>query len=421
MSLKFIRTRILKDLGVLLSGSFIAQIIPLLLQPVLKTIYEPEVFGVYEVFFRTGSLLFIIFTLRYEVSLFYPRTLDTTKKLVAMITVISLFFLIITELIFVIGDQGVSNMLELPFGYNYVLYLIPLAAFSYAIFRVWTNYYISREFLKKLNFAKVSRRITEGSLQVIIGLLGKSYGLLLGDLIGVLGTACYMMKKEGIRLKYLFDFKGHFSSMKKYIDIPKYGLFPDLLNTFTDGILVFLVVKEFTFQEAGYLELALKILIVPTALLVSNMGPLIVQRITKAINHNESFFKDLNTIFIILAVVAAMFIGSIFLFGESVFNLLFSNEWSESFDYVKILVVYAAVQLIVAPFGQILIAFKKFGLDAFWKIFKFLGLSILFFIDFESVESLLKTFTVVASLVYFFYAMLIFLVVKKYLLEKVKS
>ena len=64
--ISLLKKDIFKDLSFLMGGTFIAQLIPILLQPVLKRLFTVEEFGVFDIYFRSVGLLAIVFSLKYE-------------------------------------------------------------------------------------------------------------------------------------------------------------------------------------------------------------------------------------------------------------------------------------------------------------------------------------------------------------------
>ncbi len=63
-----------KNFSVLSIGAIAANLIPLILQPFLKSLYTPEVFGYFEIYYRIFSIFVIFFSLRYDYLIFSAKS-----------------------------------------------------------------------------------------------------------------------------------------------------------------------------------------------------------------------------------------------------------------------------------------------------------------------------------------------------------
>jgi hypothetical protein len=65
----------------LVTGTGLAQIIPLAITPILARIYSPEQFGVFALFIAVASSLSVVATGRYELAIMLPRKdVDAASK-----------------------------------------------------------------------------------------------------------------------------------------------------------------------------------------------------------------------------------------------------------------------------------------------------------------------------------------------------
>jgi O-antigen/teichoic acid export membrane protein len=62
-----------RDVGKLVSGTLVAQIIGFLAYPVITRLFAPSVYGTFAVFLSLVSIITIISCLRYEQAIFLPK------------------------------------------------------------------------------------------------------------------------------------------------------------------------------------------------------------------------------------------------------------------------------------------------------------------------------------------------------------
>ena len=88
MNLKFLRKfkigKFAKNVLTLLTGSTIAQAIPIAVSPILTRLYTPEDFGILALFLAIVSFIAIVFTGQYESAIILPEKYED---------VINIFFL----------------------------------------------------------------------------------------------------------------------------------------------------------------------------------------------------------------------------------------------------------------------------------------------------------------------------------------
>ena len=85
-----------KNVLKLISGTTLAQLIPVLVSPILTRIYSPQDFGLFALFITISAILNVLSTLRYDNVLILPRdNIDGRRVLILSICVTSFVALII--------------------------------------------------------------------------------------------------------------------------------------------------------------------------------------------------------------------------------------------------------------------------------------------------------------------------------------
>jgi len=344
-----------KDLSFLMGGTFIAQLIPILLQPVLKRLFTVEEFGVFDIYFRSVGLLAIIFSLKYEKAIILCKSKSDSVSIYIGIIFLGLVSFIITELIlFILGSFGV-NILGIQEGYSLIVYLVPFSALFFSINLASQLMFIRQKRFMASSSLKIYRRASEGLIQSGSGFFGQFGGLPLGEAIGNFTAALAGMlrlRKElwsHMPTNLLASIK---KNARNYSEFPKYAFISNLLNTFVLSALTFQIFAKFSIQEVGYAELT--------------------QR------------------------------------------MLTGQRWDVSGIYAKSLILSASLLLIISPLGQILIALHKIKTNSYWELGKFLVIASLFLIEFESIGSYLKIYNLLLVLIYFSYLVIILTHIIKY-------
>ncbi len=400
-----------------MGGTFIAQLIPILLQPLLKRLFTVEEFGVFDLYFRSVGLLAIIFSLRYEKAIILCKNRSDSATIYTGIIILGFAFFLLTELVlFILNSFGIE-LLNMPEEYSLIVYLIPLSALFFSINMASQFMFIRQKRFWASSTQKIYRRSTEGLVQAGSGLSGFFWGLPLGEAIGNFSAATigmFRLNRE-VRKNLPSDL---FSRIKKvavsYSDFPKYALGSNLLNTFVLSALTFQIFAKFTIEEVGYAELTQRMLTVPSALIGISMGQIILQRFSAAFNEKSSVIKMFKTLLVFGTALAIPFFSIIYFWGPEIFGWVFGKEWIVSGIYAKSLIVSTSVFFVISPLGQILIALHKIKTNSYWEIGKFSLIISLFIIRFDTIHEYLRIYNLLVILVYAAYLIIIVFTIIKY-------
>ena len=405
-----------KDVFILSAGILLAQVIPLALQPFLKRTFTPEDFGTYDVFLKSFSILVALSSLKYENAILLPKKDTESKHLVYLSLIIStLICLVLFILIFVFRDVITARLKGFTF---FAMLLLPISVFSYSLFNIFNMYLIRRQKFLLSSSSKISRRFSEGLIQLLFGYLKNPNGLLIEDVLGNVVQGIFSFWKVSLitPLKYLSVRKLK-KVLYEYRELPIFTLAPNILNTFVLGSLTFLVLSKFDIKEVGYLEFTQKILSIPAVFISIAISQVVFQRVTQRINRNEKILPLLLSVITILIVFSGLFILVIQFFGEEIFVWIGGEGWENSGRYAQILVYGSAVMLIFSPLGKVLIALKKFKINSLWEVTKFAVIVLLFYIDGISISMYLELYTWIIIIFYLIYGVIIIYMSYKYQIE----
>lgn len=402
-----------KDVFILSAGVIIAQMIPFLLQPFLKRTFSPEEFGTYDVYLRSFSILVAFSCLKYENAILLPKKDSSAKHLIylCLISCTSFFFIF-----FVLGlffSEAIAAKFE---GFTLIaLILLPFTVLFYSIFNVFNMYLIRREKFVLSSTNKIARRVSEGVVQLILGLLNNRNGLLIGDVAGnfVQGAFSFWKVWRITSMKY-FSTRRLKQVFYEYRELPIYTLIPNVLNIFVLGSLTFLVLTKFDLKEVGYLEFTQKILSIPSVFISISISQVIFQRTSSLINKKQRIIPLILSAISILTGLSILFVLIIEIFGPQLYLLIGGSGWESSSDYAKILVYASAIMLIFSPMGKVLIALKKFKINSLWELGKFVAIIMLFFVDGYTLPQYLKIYTFILIVFYIIYGVLILYQSRKY-------
>ncbi len=409
-----LKSPIVKNLSILVSGTAIAQLFVIGFQSVLRRIYSPADFGAFAVYMSVVGILATVSSLRYEQTILLPEKRIDSIKLFKLSAILALVFSVLSFLIFLLFQNIFIEWLNFPRAYVSWFLVIPLTIFVFNVSQA-LNFFLIREKRFSLSSSnKVIRRTGEGITQSALGYLGKSFGLVVGDLIGQTLIIIRTLFKNSVSFKGNFKYIEYLEIAKRYKAFPLKNGLPSLFNAFSLLLPVIILNRLFNEQITGYFDLARMVLIIPLSLVTASLSQVLLQRFTERRNFNQSIKKEALGTFASLLVFALAFGIIIQFFGEALFKFVFGNQWGASGIYASILVWAFAFKFVVSPFNICFTAFEKIGILSLWQTIYFLLILLLNWLPFNTIEEFLYTYLAIEIISYSIVALFNVALIAKY-------
>src|ERR1039457_211590 len=124
---------LIRNVFTLTSGITIAQMIPILLQPLLRRLFTPAEFGAYAIFLSIIEIVVSIGTLRYEVAIVLPKKDVLAANLLGLSLIISFAINALVLIGVLFFQKALANAVKFPPKFAYWLYFIPLVTVLFCI------------------------------------------------------------------------------------------------------------------------------------------------------------------------------------------------------------------------------------------------------------------------------------------------
>jgi O-antigen/teichoic acid export membrane protein len=417
-NLKYIlKSELLKSASILISGTVVAQLISIMLQPFLRRFFSPESFGIYSVYLSLIGIVTVISSLRFDDAIVLPKTDKESANVLSLSLIFNLLFNLLLFITVTLFGNNILLFLNLPSSFPVrILYIIPLGAFLYNTYQCLNYWLIRKQKFYSVSVNKLLRRGSEGFSQVGFAFAKLNNGLIYSDIIGqtvnVL-TVIFQTFRNGLtfnsvsitRLKYVF---------KKYKDFPKFNLVPAFMSTCSFLLPPIFINKFFSSESAGFFDLAKLLLSVPLALVATSFSSVLLQRVSDKFNRRESFIAELKPVIAIVCIISLIEVLTIILFGESLFRFIFGNTWVFSGKISKILVWSFTFNFIVSTFTTIFVSMRRIRTYSLYQLFYFIAiLCLLFFKSLNFVE-FLRIYVIIEVLCYVVLTAIIIFIITGY-------
>lgn len=405
------KSEIIRNSSTLISGTVLAQLIPILLQPVLRRIYSPDIFGVYSVYLSALGILIVISSFKYELAIILPKKDKEAANILMLSSFINFIFNVFLLIIIVLYKEKIALFLNISTELSFYLYFIPLGTFLFNFYQSLNLWLTRKDKFLSISKNKLIRRGVEGVTQVSFKIIKSTSGLLVGDILGHLAHVANGVRQiasSGFSLKLLSITKLKYVS-KKYAVYPKFNMIPSFMSACSYLLPVIFINKFYTAVETGYFDLSKLVLSIPLALIATSISNVLLQSITKRYQQNKSIILDLYPIMILIFIIALVEIIIIFFFGEKLFSFLFGMEWSISGQISEILVWAYAFNFFTASFSSVYIALKRIKLLSAWQTIYFISVFSLIlvrnypFFDFIKIFTTVQLISCIVSIIFMAY------------------
>ena len=335
----------------LMTGTTIAQAIPIAISPILTRIYTPEDFGFFALYIGIAIILSVFVSGRYELAIILPEKDEDAFHLMilsfVLTTIISLCILIIILFFSMDIAKFLGNM-----NIEYWLYFIPLTLFLTGIYQnliYWSN---RKKYYKRLAFNKVIQSATGASGNILLGLNNIGGGLIFSNIFGQ-GIATFILGKKVFKNDNLnrrdIELTKLLLIARKYIDFPKYSIPSDLFTVLNAQLVIFFMAKYFSLASVGFFSFVLRIVAIPSSVISSSIGDVFRQEASVQYIKNREcsivYLDTLKKLFFLSLVPFVVFA----IYSPVLFGFIFGEKWIIAGEYAQLLTPMFFFQFISSP------------------------------------------------------------------------
>lgn len=368
-----------------MTGTGLAQAIPIAISPILTRIYSPEEFGVFALYMAIASILTVLVTGRYEMAILLPKKDRDAMNLVALSVMLSFFVSMILLIVVTIFNNQLISLMGVP-ELSMWLYWVPASTFLMGIYQS-LNYWSNRKsHYRRLAVSRVVQSSSTGTAQLAgafnnIGTSGLVGGQLIGQTLStaVLGGLIYKEDKEHItKVKKIRII----ALARKYINFPKYLIVAHGFNTASGQMPTFLLSSLFNTAAAGFFMLTQRVMGAPMTLVASAIGDVFRQEASYAYVNTggckDIYIKTFKRLLYISILPSIAF----FFIAPDLFALIFGEKWRVAGEYAQILTPMYFFRFIVSPISQVSTIAERQVIDLFWQIILFIMVVLSFVLGF---------------------------------------
>lgn len=364
------QSRYARNVITLMTGTGLAQAIPIAISPILTRLYTPEDFGIFAMFMAIASIASVLVTGRYELAIMLPKSDRDAFHIVALSVALSFLISAFLLLLVVVFNSQITSLLGTPEISNW-LYWGPVSTLLMGIYTS-LNYWSNRKSqYRRLAISRVVQTASSSVQQLAAGLmksgpLGLVGGQLTGQLLATSVMATLIYREDNTHIK-----KIHLNRLlvvgKKYINYPKFMIPGQLMNIISDSLPLFLLSTLFSPAIGGFYSLSQRVLIAPTVLIGGAIGDVYRSDASKMYRENGNCLFIYNKTFIRLCLISVIFVSPVFFYGDVIFGFVFGENWREAGEIASIVSIMILFQSISSPLSHTVLFANLQKIDLIWQ------------------------------------------------------
>ncbi len=408
-----------KNVLTLMTGTTIAQAIPIAISPILTRIYTPEDFGVFALFIAITAIFGSIANGRYELAIMLPKKDEDAINIFALGFIITCFISLILLILVLVFNDYFTKLLgneEISFW----LYFVPIAVFFTGIWNILNYFNNRRKQYKDLRNSTIIKSIVLAAIQLSVGFLKSGVtGLISGQIISQLFANTKLLKniiKDKLFISKISRIR-MLALLKKYKKFPMYSLPSTLADTSSQQLPYLVIPTIFSLTISGYFSFAKKIINLPSSLISSSISQVFYQSMVNAKNERYRLeillFKTLKKL-VLIALPTTLFL---YFSTPYIFPFVFGENWTISGEIAQYLSLIFFITFIVSPLSISFSVTMELEKIALWQ-YSYLVTTCLLFLFFMLYEydfiTFLIFFVIHEYILYIIYLYMIIQTVKKY-------
>jgi len=392
-----------------MTGTTIAQAIPIAITPILARLYAPEDFGILALFIAITSILGSVANGRYELTIMLTKKDEDTINVAALSFLIALCFSIVLLISILFFNKQIADLLNNQ-GISVWLYFVPFVVLFIGLSQILNYLNLQKKLYKDITKTKLFKTTAMSTVQLGFSFIKSgAMGLIMGQIISHI-ISNYLLLKN-IQQKY--DLKKIKVTQikrlaKRFINFPKFSLPAALANNLESNLINFFSSIFFSIKTLGFYYLAQIFLSIPSALVGSSIAQVFFKEASEEKKKTGKCIVTFNKTLVKLILISLVFFGIFLFIAEDLFSLVFGENWRIAGTYSKYLIPIFAVRFVVSSLSPVDTIMQKQNFYLFFNIVLLTTtLFVLFFAHSQEFTNFLKIYSSSILLLYLFYGFIL--------------
>ncbi len=339
----------------LMTGTTIAQAIPLAISPILTRLYTPEDFGVFALFLSLVAVFTPIGSARYEQAILLSKNNEDAISVFALGFTILSAVCIVLLLCIVLFHTFIMGFLENS-ELEIWIYCVPVTVFFVGLFNLLNYLNNKKKYYNDMARASVLKSIVLAIVQVVVGFVQEgASGLISGQVFSQFFANIKLAKNIFSRKSFgtMFKKRELLQTAKEYSDFPRYQIPQVFLNTMTFNLPVFVFASFFSALVTGFYSFAIRVVLTPMMIISTSSAKVYNEKLVELIQKGEDAYRFTLSFLRALSLKVVIMLIVVVIFAPDIFSFIFGDDWEEVGVYTRLLAPWLFLNVIVSTVAYI--------------------------------------------------------------------
>lgn len=371
--------RIVKSAAIVAGGTVAAQMISMLISPVLTRLYSPSAMGLLGIFLSVISILSSLTSLAYGLAIALPSENRKAIALLRLSIKINFWVTLTIALAYYFFSGHITDFLRLQ-ELGMWLWLMPVIVFLTGLRLPSYQWLIRQKNFKLIGKLSVFQALLSSALNITGGLLWpNAVTLVITFSVGHLVYDCWLLRYINREIRELckddqFDMAREVRLVaSEYSDFAFYRAPQIFLNSIAHSLPMLAFGALFEPSIAGFYSIGNRVLQLPSALVTQSLGTVLLPELAHTVRTQGNLQKQILKSTILLALVGVIPFGLILLQGPGLFSLVFGDSWRVAGVYASWLTLQLFCGFINVPAVQALALTKSQAFLLGWEVATTMG------------------------------------------------
>lgn len=342
-------------------GTVLAQMINIVVQPILTRVFPAETLGIYTYLISLATMIIPVASLKLDMLIVSEPNEKEAQYITDACIIINILISLIYAIVIIVGYQVSDNNIFNKYGI--IIYVVPVLVFTNGLRFLFISYLNRYKEYKTISIIAIIREAIRAVIQVGAGFLSLGvFSLSMGYAVSPLFGLNIQMRN------YLKELKERPRiNLKKFKEIvlekgKRQILFlvpAQLINSFSASLVTISITALFSAKILGYYSAGVRILDIPIVFITSNVSKVCYQRISENVANKKPVLRTLMSVIIVLSAVSIMGFGTLYVIAPRLSEIVFGQGYRVAGEYIRCLCVMYAVRLVATSFAGVYTVFRK--------------------------------------------------------------
>ena len=376
--LSLIKSSGVRNFAKLLSANVVAQIIGLIVYPILTRIYAPEDFGLLNLFLSISGVLVILSTAEYYNAIVLPKDDNEARKMIQLCFCLMLFLVVIIG-VSVLFSNDIAKLFNTPdlAKYYWLMPILVLASGGWNIVNYW---YIRCGRYDKISTYQLFQSILSSGGKIGFGYAGVlAGGMIYSVVFAPIMALCTSLfgKIKITRVFNAFCLQDVFEVAKRYKNFPLYSLPRSFVNMLAGQVPVLLLTPYFGSQYVGWWSMALLLGFIPISMVSRSIYQVLYQYTTERVNSRLAIGPYFRKFTWGVLLIGCPVFALLFLIMPWLTSLFLGEGWEMTSTYLRWMLPWLLSSILTASTGFLSDIFMKqkigFGFELLTAFLRVVG------------------------------------------------